>query len=171
MSLADLNTYQNQVILYGGSQGGCIIGPQGVQGVQGTQGFIGNLGNQGFQGNIGVIGNQGWQGWQGYQGEFGIQGTSGLQGLQGDAGLQGSQGPGIGFLDSYNTVSVSFTSGVGTFTHGLSPYIPSVVLVSNANTTLGNEAVGVQSYNTSTCTVRLSSASTGTRSIGFLALL
>ena len=87
MSLPGLNTYQNQVILYGGATGGgCIIGPQGFQGVQGVQGFIGNLGNQGVQGSVGVIGNQGFQGNQGYQGEFGIQGTIGFQGNQGDVG-------------------------------------------------------------------------------------
>lgn len=91
MSLPQFNTYQNQVLLYGGATGGgSIIGPQGTQGVQGVQGFIGNLGNQGVQGNIGPLGNQGWQGYQGNQGEFGIQGNQGWQGYQGDNGLQGS---------------------------------------------------------------------------------
>jgi hypothetical protein len=91
MSFANFNTYQNQVLLYGGATGGgCLVGPQGFQGVQGVQGFIGNLGNQGVQGDIGPLGNQGWQGFQGIQGQFGIQGPLGLQGNQGDAGLQGS---------------------------------------------------------------------------------
>jgi len=125
MSLPQLNTFQNQVILYGATGGGSLVGPQGIQGVQGTQGFIGNLGNQGFQGDVGVIGNQGHQGSQGYQGEFGIQGTNGQQGYQGDAGLQGSQGE-FGFQGFQGLV------GAGT-TITTTNYTPS--LVSGANLT------------------------------------
>lgn len=123
MSLPQFNTYQNQVLLFGGATGGSLVGLQGVQGVQGTQGFIGNLGNQGFQGSIGLIGNQGLQGGQGFQGEFGIQGNNGQQGYQGDAGLQGSQGE-VGVQGFQGLVG----SSIATTT-----YTPS--LVSGANLT------------------------------------
>lgn len=193
----DENTYQEQLVVYAGSTGG-PPGPQGRMGLQGFQGILG-IGQAGVQGDAGinglqgVEGNQGWQGLvglgppgvqgsQGWQGDLGIgaQGSQGVGGFQGNDGSAGSigfqgnegpQGPGVGFLSSYNSVSVSFTSGVGSFTHGLSPYLPTVILVCNGNTALGNEAVGVTSFNTSTCTVRLSATSTGTRTIGFLALL
>lgn len=188
MSLANLNTYQNQVVLYGGSQGGCIIGPQGIQGVQGTQGFIGNLGNQGFQGNVGLLGNQGLQGNQGYQGEFGIQGNNGLQGFQGDAGLQGSSQVGVqgtqgrqGFQGSASAGSFNFTRGssvvsssgvpaIFTITHGLGT-TPTTVLLTNGDTAADfNDAFGVRSINSTTFTCQASTGDGGTRRINWIAI-
>lgn len=84
MSLPQFNTYQNQVLLYGGATGGSIVGPQGIQGVQGVQGFDGNVGSQGVQGDVGNVGVQGFQGEQGIQGDYGFQGWQGLQGVQGN---------------------------------------------------------------------------------------
>jgi hypothetical protein len=135
MSLAQYNTYQNQVLLFGGMTGGSIIGPQGTQGVQGVQGFLGNLGNQGFQGTIGPLGNQGHQGWQGFQGEFGIQGGEGFQGRQGDAGLQGFQG-----IDASGLQGNQGLQGIIGGSITTTNYSPS--LVSGANLTAQAGAIG-----------------------------
>lgn len=132
MSLAQYNTYQNQVLLFGGMTGGSIVGPQGVQGQQGVQGFIGNLGNQGLQGDIGPLGNQGHQGAQGFQGEFGIQGSEGFQGRQGDAGLQGNDA--FGFQGNQGLQGI--IGGSITTTN----YTPSLVSGANLNSLAG--AVG-----------------------------
>lgn len=165
------------------------FGFQGIAGQQGLQGFIGiglqgiagGFGPNGSQGLMGVQGEQGIQGVGGMNGQIGPQGAAGdggsvgLQGTQGTigSGTQGTQGPGLGVggISAYNSVSVSFSSGVGTFTHGISPYLPTTILVCNGNTTQGNESMGVQSFNTSTCTVRLSATSTGTRTVNFLTIL
>jgi hypothetical protein len=190
MSLPGLNTYQNQVILYGGATGGgCIIGPQGVQGVQGVQGFIGNLGNQGVQGSVGPLGNQGLQGGQGYQGEFGIQGTNGVQGFQGDAGLQGVGVQGFqgvqgnqgrqgfqGNAGSFNfTRGSSVVSGVGvpplyTITHGLGT-TPTTVLLTNGDTAAGsNDAFGVTTITSTTFTCQTTTGSGGLKRINWIAI-
>jgi hypothetical protein len=146
MSNPLFNTFQNQLLIFTGSTGGSIVGPQGVEGFQGVQGFLGNLGNQGPQGSIGPLGNQGHQGWQGFQGEFGIQGGEGFQGRQGDAGLQGNDAFGLqgtqgtqgwqgvssgGFNFTRGTTSVSFSGSspfTATITHGLGT-TPTSVLV------------------------------------------
>ena len=61
------NTYQEQVIEYGGGGGGTGGGVQGPQGFQGWQGIVGSAG----------VGVQGAQGWQGIVGPTGAGGGGG----------------------------------------------------------------------------------------------
>ena len=72
-----LNTYQQQVIEYGGGGGG-TGGGAGVQGPRGFQGWQGIVG-AGVQGSQGIVG-AGVQGSQGFQGIIGLQGVQGFQG-------------------------------------------------------------------------------------------
>lgn len=89
----DLNTYQQQVSVYGGGGGGGFQGPEGVQGESGnigpasdTPGPPGPEGPRGYQGDIGVQGSDGQMGVQG------VEGSQGPQGVIGDVGSQGFQG-------------------------------------------------------------------------------
>lgn len=66
-----LNTYEQQVVEYGGGGGTGAAGVQGPQGFQGWQGIVG-AGTQGAQGWQGIVGN-------GTQGPIGPQGVPGNQ--------------------------------------------------------------------------------------------
>lgn len=190
MSNPLFNTFQNQLLLFTGSTGGSIVGPQGVEGFQGVQGFLGNLGNQGLQGSLGPLGNQGHQGAQGFQGEFGIQGGEGFQGRQGDAGLQGFQGNdafglqgtqgrqgwqgvssgGFNFTRGSSVITSAGFPPIYTITHGLGT-TPTTVVICNGDTTIeDSDAFGVRAITSTTFTCQSTANTSGTRRINWIAI-